>query len=99
MCTAQPLASQAILKSGSSAIDAALAAAPVLAIAEPAASHLGGVVLIDFRSGEERRAYALNGSDEGGHKVRVSTVGPGIMSRKGANPRVGWSLSGIGAVR
>jgi gamma-glutamyltranspeptidase/glutathione hydrolase len=65
VATSHPLASQAglrVLREGGNALDACVAAAAVLNVAEPYNSHLGGDVFIQFYSGKERKATALNGS-------------------------------------
>ncbi len=84
VCTSQPLASEAglaILKAGGNAIDAALAAAAVLSVVEPAASHLGGDVFIVFHSGEDGRTYALNGSGRAPREATPDKFPGGIPLR------------------
>lgn len=84
VCTSQPLASQAgldMLKAGGNAIDAALAAAAVLAVVEPAASHLGGDVFLVFHSGAENRSWALNGSGAAPESATPDRFPDGIPMR------------------
>lgn len=84
VCTSQPLASEAglaMLKAGGNAVDAALAAAAVLVVVEPAASHLGGDVFIVFHSGQEGRSYALNGSGSASRNATHDKFPNGIPLR------------------
>ena len=63
--TSQPLASAAglgILQKGGNAIDAAVAAAAVLAITEPGSHSLGGDTWALVWSAKDRKLYALNAS-------------------------------------
>ncbi len=84
VCTSQPLASGAglmMLKAGGNAIDAAIAAAAVLAVVEPAASHVGGDVFIVLYSVAEARAYALNGSGKAPREATHDRFPNGIPER------------------
>lgn len=65
IATSQPLAAQAgldILKRGGNAFDAAVAAAAVLNVVEPASAGIGGDVFMLAWSQKEHRLLALNGS-------------------------------------
>lgn len=65
VCTSQPLASAAgaqVLREGGSAIDAAVAAAAVLAVVEPYSTGIGGDCFLLYWCAEEGRLYGLNGS-------------------------------------
>ena len=63
--TSQPLATQAaidVLKSGGTAVDAAIAANAVLALVEPTGCGLGGDLFAIVWDAESKRLYGLNGS-------------------------------------
>jgi gamma-glutamyltranspeptidase/glutathione hydrolase len=65
VATSQPLAAEAgldILKRGGNAIDAAVAAAAVLNVVEPASAGLGGDLFAIVWSAKEHKLLALNGS-------------------------------------
>jgi gamma-glutamyltranspeptidase / glutathione hydrolase len=67
--TSQPLATSAaveVLQSGGNAIDAAVAAAAVLAVVEPMMTGLGGDMFAIVWSGKDKRLYGLNASGRAG---------------------------------
>ncbi|MDQ3328255.1 MAG: gamma-glutamyltransferase, partial [Chloroflexota bacterium] len=84
VATSQPLASGAglaVLRAGGNAIDAAIAAAAVLAVVEPAASHLGGDLFLVLYSAAEQRSWALNGSGNAPHAATPEKFPDGIPDR------------------
>ncbi|MCX7633994.1 MAG: gamma-glutamyltransferase, partial [Turneriella sp.] len=67
VATANPLATAtaiSILKQGGNAADALLAAAWVLAVAEPQSSGLGGGGFLVYYNAAQQKAYALDGREE-----------------------------------
>lgn len=83
VCTSQPLASEAglaVLRSGGNAVDAAVAAAAVLAVVEPAASQLGGDVFMIVRTADGG-THALNGSGRAPREVTPESFPDGIPLR------------------
>lgn len=83
VCTSQPLASEAglaVLRSGGNAVDAAVAAAAVLAVVEPAASQLGGDVFMIVHTADGG-THALNGSGRAPRDVTPEAFPDGIPLR------------------
>jgi gamma-glutamyltranspeptidase/glutathione hydrolase len=105
--TSHPLASQAavdVLKAGGSAVDAAIAANAVLALAEPTGCGLGGDLFAIVWDPEGKRLHGLNASGRSprgltlaelkerlGERDRIPSVGPLPVSVPGA-------VSGWGAL-
>lgn len=84
VCTSHPLASQAgaeMIREGGNAIDAALAAAAVLAVVEPPASHLGGDVFLVAHVARDGKQYALNGSGNAPRAATLERYANGIPER------------------
>ena len=78
---AQPLAVSAalsILQRGGSFIDAGIAASAVLAVIEPAASHLGGDAFLITHEASTRENLAFNGSGEAPHTADSEELRNGI---------------------
>ncbi|MDP8927748.1 MAG: gamma-glutamyltransferase [Actinomycetota bacterium] len=91
VCSSQPLASEAgltMLKAGGNAFDAGLAAAAVLAVVEPAASHLGGDVFVVCHAAQDGRAYAVNGSGGAPQQATAAQFPNGIPLRGPRNVTV-----------
>ena len=74
--TSHPLASQAavdILKAGGSAVDAAIAANAVLALAEPTGSGLGGDLFAMVWDPASKKLYGLNASGRSPRGLTLET--------------------------
>ena len=72
-----PLASAAglkILQSGGNAMDAAIAAAAVLTVAEPTANGIGGDAFAIIWSEKDHRLYGLNSSGPAPQLASIQTV-------------------------
>jgi gamma-glutamyltranspeptidase/glutathione hydrolase len=81
VATSQPLAAQAglqILKQGGNAFDAAVAAAAVLNVVEPASAGVGGDLFVIAWSAKEKRLIALNASGRA-----PSGLTPGHLAARG----------------
>lgn len=81
VAASQPLAVSAgiaILESGGSAIDAAIATSAVLAVVEPGASHLGGDAFLITYEKSTRQTRALTGSGAAPHAAKASEFRSGI---------------------
>ena len=99
--TSHPLASQAaldVLKAGGSAVDAAIAANAVLALAEPTGSGLGGDLFAIVWDPRSERLHGLNASGRSprglslaqlrelvGERGRIPSLGPLPVSVPGAS--------------
>lgn len=70
-----------MLRGGGSFIDAALAAAAVLNVVEPFASHLGGDAFLLVHEGATGRTVAINGSGAAPLGVRAADFATGIPTR------------------
>jgi gamma-glutamyltranspeptidase/glutathione hydrolase len=70
IATSQPLASAAglkVLQDGGNAVDAAIAAAAVLAVVEPTMNGVGGDLFAIVYEAKTRKLHALNSSGRSGH--------------------------------
>ncbi|QNL45108.1 gamma-glutamyltransferase family protein [Oscillibacter hominis] len=87
VAASQPLAAQAgldVLKEGGNAVDAAIAAASVLTVAEPTSNGLGSDAFALIWSG--KRLYGLNGSGRS-----PASISAQALSGQKEVPRFGWT--------
>jgi len=103
--TSQPLATAAalkILQDGGNAIDAAVAAAAVLNVAEPHMTGMGGDMFAILWSAEEGRLVGLDASGKSGSKIDVQAlIDEGLERVPGSGARsvtVPGALSGWSAL-
>ena len=92
--TSCPQASAAgleILRSGGTAMDAAVAAAAVLTVAEPTSNGLGGDAFALIWSEKDRCLYGLNSSGPAPRLASIERVLADGADRDGKMPRTGWA--------
>ena len=104
VATSQPLASAAgleVLRQGGNAVDAAVAAAAVLSVAEPHMTGIGGDMFAIVWLARERRLVALNASGRAGSLMTRATLQArgfragsqqGVMSVTVPGALAGWDL-------
>jgi gamma-glutamyltranspeptidase / glutathione hydrolase len=105
IATSQPLASAAgleVLRGGGNAIDAALAAAAVLAVVEPHMTGLGGDVFALFWCANEGRLVGLDATGRAGARMTVDAIRaaghPGVPQKGPGSVTVPGALSGWAAL-
>ncbi len=89
-----PLASSAgleILREGGNAMDAAVAAAAVLTVAEPTANGIGGDAFALIWSEKDRRLFGLNASGPAPGLAEIRRVLADGNDRQGRMPARGWT--------
>ena len=89
-CPQAAAAGLEILRSGGNAMDAAVAAAAVLTVAEPTANGIGGDAFALIWSGRDHRLYGLNASGPAPRAISIRDVLDNGRDDHGRMPAWGW---------
>ena len=90
-CPQASAAGLEILRAGGNAMDAAVASAAVLTVAEPTANGIGGDAFALIWSAKDSRLYGLNSSGPAPMLASVERVLADGADRDGGMPRLGWA--------